>query len=130
MQIKNNYEKDRYNGDIGIVTKISANENGDVVTIRFEDGMEVDYSKDDLEEIRHSYAISIHKSQGCEYECVIIPMTMEHKRMLKRNLLYTGITRGKKWVILIGSRQAIEQCIKDSSVEKRFTKLEEKLKRV
>ena len=104
MQIRNNYDKDVYNGDIGIIVKID--EELHEIIINY-DGKMVSYEFHELDEIVHAYAISVHKSQGSEYPVVIMPVHTQHYILLQRNLLYTGITRGKKLVILIGTKKAV-----------------------
>ncbi len=120
MQITNNYNKDVYNGDIGFVKEINL-ETKEMI-IRF-DVKEVVYEFDELDEIVLAYATTIHKAQGSEYPVVVIPLMMQHYPMLKRNLIYTGITRGKNLVILIGQKKALEMAIKDSNTKVRYTKL-------
>lgn len=103
MQIENNYERDVFNGDIGYVTRIDTEE--DELAVDF-DGREVVYPFGELDELELCYATTIHKSQGSEYLVVIIPVTTQHFMMLKRNLIYTGVTRGKKLVVLVGQKRA------------------------
>ena len=124
MQIENNYDKETYNGDIGIIKSISTEDTE--LTIRF-DERDVVYDFSDLDEITLSYATTIHKSQGSEYPVVIIPLMMTHYIMLKRNLIYTGITRGKKIVILIGEKKALSIAIKNKDLEKRWSSLKIRL---
>ncbi|MBO4369216.1 MAG: ATP-dependent RecD-like DNA helicase [Desulfovibrio sp.] len=113
MQIRNNYEKDVFNGDIGFITKIDEEEH--VITVSFDD-RNIPYDYQDLDELVLAYAISIHKSQGAEYPCVVIPLSTQHFVMLQRNLLYTGITRGKKCVVLVGTRKALSIAIRNTKV--------------
>lgn len=120
MQIRNNYNKKVYNGDVGIIQEISHEE--ELVIVRF-DFKEVEYEFSELDELVLSYACSIHKYQGSECRCVIIPIHTSHFKLLYRNLLYTGITRGKKLVILVGSKKAIAIATKNESVQKRYTGL-------
>jgi exodeoxyribonuclease V alpha subunit len=122
MQVQNNYQKEVYNGDIGIIQRIDKEEGE--VTIAF-DGQEVCYDINELDEIVLSYAMTIHKSQGSEYNTVIIPMMTQHYAMLQKNLLYTAITRGKNLVILVGQKKAIAMAIKNNKAKKRWTMLEE-----
>lgn len=124
MQIKNNYDKDVFNGDIGFITEVDLEENS--LTINFDD-REIYYSLKELDEIVHAYAVTVHKSQGSEYPVVILPIVPSHAIMLQRNLLYTGITRAKKLLILVGSKLAIERACKNDSIAKRNTKLKERL---
>jgi len=124
IQLKNNYEKEIFNGDIGIIKNI--NTELKEINIDF-DGKCISYSFYELDEISHSYAISIHKSQGSEFRCVIIPLLTSHYMLLQRNLLYTAMTRARELAILIGSKKAIGMAISKNVVEKRFTGLKELL---
>jgi exodeoxyribonuclease V alpha subunit len=125
MQIVNDYEKDVFNGDIGRVTQIDAEEQ--VLTVTF-DGRPVEYDFGELDELMLSYAVTIHKSQGSEYPCVVIPLHTQHYMLLQRNLLYTAITRGRKLVILVGTRKAIAMAVKSVRARRRVTTLDERLK--
>ena len=99
MQIRNNYDKEVFNGDIGTITRVDLEERE--LTVDF-DGRDVVYDVTELDELVLSYATTIHKSQGSEYPIVVMPVTMSHFVMLQRNLLYTGVTRAKKILVLIG----------------------------
>lgn len=125
MQIKNNYDKEVFNGDIGRITKIIP-ESQDVV-ISFNDRA-IRYDYQDLDEIIPAYAISVHKSQGSEYPAVIMPVLTEHYVMLQRNLIYTAVTRGRKLVILVGTRKALAIGVQNNKTLKRFTMLKKRLK--
>ena len=125
MQIVNNYDKEVFNGDIGWVSRI--NQEDRELTIDFE-GRLVPYDFSDLDEVVLAYAISVHKSQGSEYPVVIIPVTTQHYMLLQRNLIYTGITRAKKLVVLIGTKKALAIAIKNNKPQLRFTLLSERLK--
>ena len=125
MQIKNNYDKEVYNGDIGRINKIDPEQQ--VVTITFDD-RRVEYEYTDLDEIVLAYAVSVHKSQGSEYPVVIIPILIQHYILLQRNLIYTGVTRGRKLVILIGTKKALAIGVKNNKTEKRYTYLKYRLK--
>ncbi|MFC1835761.1 ATP-dependent RecD-like DNA helicase, partial [Thermodesulfobacteriota bacterium] len=125
MQVRNNYEKDVFNGDIGRITGFDAE--WKEVTVEF-DGRGVTYHLSELDEVILAYAVSIHKAQGSEYPAVIIPMTTQHYVMLRRNLLYTAITRGKRLVVLIGDPRAIQMAVENRIVEPRHTYLAEKLR--
>lgn len=127
MQIKNDYDKDVFNGDIGFVSSINSEEREIIVNV---DGREVPYDYSELDELVLAYAISIHKSQGSEYPAVVIPLTTSHYIMLARNLIYTGITRGKKLVVLVGSKKALFMAIKNNKTTKRFTRLKERLREI
>ena len=120
MQLKNNYEKDVYNGDIGFISGIDMEM--EEITVNF-DGRNVDYSFFELDELSLSYAISIHKSQGSEFKCVIIPLLTSHYMLLQRNLLYTAITRAKELAVIVGSKKAIGMAVNRNIVEKRYTSL-------
>jgi len=124
MQIRNNYNKDIYNGDVGSITEINFVQQELVVLF---DGRAVTYDFSEVDELTLAYAVSIHKYQGSESPCIIIPIHTSHYKLLNRNLLYTGITRGKKLVILVGSTQAIEIAVSNDEVKKRHTGLRESL---
>lgn len=124
MQVVNNYEKDVYNGDIGRVTFIDREDQE--IRVDFE-GRTVTYDFADLDELILAYAISIHKSQGSEYPAVVIPVLTQHYVLLQRNLIYTGITRGKKLVVLVGSKKALAIAIRNDKSQKRYTRLAERL---
>lgn len=124
MQIRNNYDKDIYNGDMGRIVYLDARERK--ISVDF-DGVTLPYEYEELDEIIPAYAISIHKSQGSEYPAVVIPLTMQHYILLQRNLIYTGVTRGKKLVVLVGERKALEIAIANNKTSKRFTRLAQRL---
>jgi exodeoxyribonuclease V alpha subunit len=119
MQLKNNYDKNVYNGDIGRIAEIIE----DGIVVRFDD-KEVEYDMADLDELILSYATSVHKYQGSECPCVVIPIHTSHFKLLHRNLLYTAVTRGKKQVYLVGSSKAIGIAVNNNQVQKRYTGLE------
>ena len=124
MQIENNYDKSVYNGDIGIITSISQAESE--VVIAYDERLVV-YDFGECDEIVLAYATTIHKSQGSEYPAVIIPLMMQHYSMLKRNLIYTGITRGKKLVIVIGEKKALTIAVKQRGEQRRWSSLKLRL---
>jgi exodeoxyribonuclease V alpha subunit len=124
MQLRNNYDKGVFNGDLGRIVGIDR-ENGSA-KVDFLDKV-VEYESDELDEISLAYATSVHKSQGSEYPAVVIPLHTSHYLMLHRSILYTAITRGKKLVVLVGSRKALAMAIRNLRVEKRNTGLREKL---
>ena len=124
MQLRNNYEKGVFNGDLGRITRIDREEGR--VKVDFLDKA-VDYESDEFDEINLAYATSVHKSQGSEYPVVIIPLHTSHYPMLHRSILYTAVTRGKKRVVLVGSRKALALAIRNVRVERRHTGLKEKL---
>ena len=124
MQLRNNYDKDVYNGDVGFVKGVDAESRSLVVTF---DGRPVKYEAGDLDELVLAYAMTIHKSQGSEYPAVIVIIHTQHYVMLQRNLLYTAITRGRKLVLLMGVPYAVDQAIKTNTVRERRTGLAERL---
>jgi exodeoxyribonuclease V alpha subunit len=124
MQIRNNYDKDVFNGDIGRIRRIS-HEEGEI-QVEF-DGRCVKYDFSDLEELIHAYAISIHKSQGSEYPAVVFPLLTQHFMMLQRNLLYTAVTRARKLVVIVGSKKALAISLKNNRMQSRFSLLKERL---
>jgi exodeoxyribonuclease V alpha subunit len=122
MQLRNNYDKNVFNGDIGVIETINSEDK--IVQVRFFESL-VDYESSDLNELVHAYAISIHKSQGSEFSAVIIPVFMQHFMMLQRNLLYTAVTRAKKLCIIIGQSRAIAMGIKNNKSGERITFLQQ-----
>ena len=126
MQIKNNYDKEVFNGDIGMISDINTIDKE--LTVQFENRF-VKYDITDLDELVHAYAITIHKSQGSEYPIVVMPVMMTHFIMLQRNLIYTGITRAKKLLVLVGTKKAIAYAVKHITVTKRNTRLKERLQK-
>lgn len=126
MQTENDYEKEVFNGDIGFVSALDPDANE--LTIDF-DGRPVVYAFGELDEVVLCYATTIHKSQGSEYPCVVIPVMTQHYMMLERNLLYTGITRGRRLVILVGQRKAIGMAVRGAKDRRRWSKLRDRLTR-
>jgi exodeoxyribonuclease V alpha subunit len=124
MQIKNNYDKDVYNGDLGRITSISRENQKLLIKI---DDVEVEYDFSDLDELIPAYAISIHKSQGSEYPVVVIPILTQHYVMLQRNLIYTAMTRGKKLVVLVGSQKALAIAVQNNKTSHRYGMLKTRL---
>ena len=122
MQLENNYDKEVYNGDIGIIHHLNDEEQKAV--IRFYD-RKVAYDYTDFDQITLAYATTIHKSQGSEYKAVVIPLTMQSYMMLQKNLLYTAITRGKKLVVIVGQKKAIGLAVRNNKGLMRYTKLKE-----
>jgi len=119
---KNNYDLGVYNGDIGLIVQINSLEL--TCTVQFlSDNREVEYQRDQLSELDLAYAITIHKSQGSEFDCVIIPLVSQHFKMLFRNLIYTGLTRAKKLAVFVGTRQALAMAIHNKDTAKRQTAL-------
>ena len=124
MQLRNNYDKDVYNGDVGFVKAVNSDDRSMIVNF---DGRPVKYDGGDLDELVLAYATTIHKSQGSEYPAVIVIIHTQHYVMLQRNLLYTAITRGKRLVLLMGVPYAIDQAIKTNTVRERRTSLADRL---
>jgi exodeoxyribonuclease V alpha subunit len=120
MQIENDYDKEVYNGDIGFVTEVESEEGE--LTANF-DGRPVSYGFGELDTLVPAYAATIHKSQGSEYPAVVIPVMTQHYAMLQRNLLYTGVTRGKRLVVLVGQKQAVAIAVRNVSGRRRWSKL-------
>lgn len=126
MQIKNNYDKEVFNGDIGIIE--SVNETDRTLKVRFE-GRSIEYDVTELDELVHAYATTIHKAQGSEYPIVVMPVMMNHYVMLQRNLIYTGITRAKKVLVIVGAKKALAYAVRNVTVTKRNTLLRERLEK-
>ncbi|MDR2799868.1 MAG: ATP-dependent RecD-like DNA helicase [Desulfovibrio sp.] len=124
MQTRNNYDKEVFNGDIGRICLI--NEEDREVVVRYED-KNVLYSYEELDEISMAYAVSVHKSQGSEYPAVVIPVLTEHYMLLQRNLLYTGVTRGKRLVVLVGSPRAMHMAVGNNRMNRRYSWLDRRL---
>lgn len=124
MQLRNNYDKEVFNGDLGYVSQVNMEDR--TLQVDF-DGKLVEYEVSELDELTLAYATTIHKSQGSEYPIVVMPILMTHYVMLQRNLIYTGITRAKKICVLLGTKKALSFAIRNMSVLKRNTKLKERL---
>ena len=122
MQVENDYDKEVYNGDIGYIDDVDP-DTGEL-TASF-DGRAVTYGLGELDTLVPAYAATIHKSQGSEYPAVIIPVTTQHYTLLQRNLLYTGVTRGKRLVVLVGQRKAVAIAVRNVSGRRRWSKLKE-----
>jgi exodeoxyribonuclease V alpha subunit len=125
IQTQNNYQREVFNGDIGRIALINTSDQ--VLTVDFE-GRAVDYDFAELDELQLAYAISIHKSQGSEYPVVVIPVHTQHWVMLQRNLLYTGLTRGRKLVVLVGSEKALAIAVRKVDQSHRFSLLRDRLR--
>jgi exodeoxyribonuclease V alpha subunit len=125
LQLKNDYEREVYNGDLGVVERVNADERR--ITVRF-DGRDVDYQDADLDLLTLAYATSIHKSQGSEYPAVVIPLLTSHFVMLSRNLVYTAVTRGKKLCVLVADPRALKLALGEVKREERQTRLAERLR--
>jgi exodeoxyribonuclease V alpha subunit len=124
MQIRNNYDKDVFNGDLGRILKVDLEEQELTVAV---DGRPVAYDFSELDELVHAYAVTVHKSQGSEYPAVVLPLHPQHYMMLQRNLLYTAVTRGRKLVVIVGTRKALAMAVRNDRTQKRFTLLAERL---
>ena len=126
MQIENDYDKEVYNGDIGYIEDVdlAAGE----LAVNF-DGRKVNYVFGELDTLVPAYAVTIHKSQGSEYPAVVIPLMTQHYTMLQRNLLYTGVTRGRKLVVLVGQKKAVAIAVRNVSGRRRWSKLAEWLRK-
>ncbi|WP_207539526.1 SF1B family DNA helicase RecD2 [Sabulicella rubraurantiaca] len=122
MQVANNYEREVFNGDLGVITGLDMEEGELTVTF---DGRPVSYGFGELDELVLAYATTIHKAQGSEYPAVVIPVTTQHYTMLARNLLYTGVTRGKKLVVFLGQKRALGLAVRNQGGRRRWSKLRE-----
>ncbi|MCP4695320.1 MAG: ATP-dependent RecD-like DNA helicase [Gammaproteobacteria bacterium] len=127
IQTVNNYDKEVFNGDIGVITSIDSEEHGLILNF---DGREVSYESSELDEVSLAYAISIHKSQGSEYPAVVIPLSVKHYMLLDRNLIYTAVTRGKQLAVIIGEPRALGIGIKNRRSARRVTNLACRLKNI
>jgi exodeoxyribonuclease V alpha subunit len=123
MQVKNDYDRGVFNGDIGFVADIV--DESDLV-VEF-DGQKVRYEPRHLDELVHAYCISIHKSQGCEFPAVVIPLTTQHFVMLQRNLIYTAITRARKLCVLVGMPRALAIAVRNNATVERYSRLRERI---
>ena len=125
IQTVNNYDKEVFNGDIGRIREIGPEEASLLIEY---DGRDVAYEFSELDEVQLAYATSIHKSQGSEYPAVVIPLAMQHYTLLERNLIYTGVTRGKKLVIIIGQPKALAMAVKNRKATRRLTRLADRMR--
>ncbi|HEX7839609.1 MAG TPA: AAA family ATPase, partial [Kofleriaceae bacterium] len=125
MQLRNDYDRSVFNGDIGVIAAID----GDSGTASVEfDGRLVSYDRAELDQLTHAYAVSVHKSQGSEYAAVVIPLVTQHYMMLQRSLLYTAVTRGKKLVVIVGTRRAVGLAVRNADAKRRYTWLAERVR--
>ena len=125
MQIRNDYERNVFNGDVGFIQKLIPSEGKLIVSI---DERPVVYEKEDLEHLVLAYAVSVHKSQGSEYPGVVLPVTTQHFKMLQRNLIYTALTRGKRLVVVVGTERAMALAVRNNDVSARHALLAERLR--
>ncbi len=125
MQIRNDYDRLVFNGDMGIISEIDLE--NQIVKVMI-DSREVLYEFSQVDELMHAYAASIHKAQGSEFPVVVIPLLTEHYRLLQRNLLYTAVTRARKVVVLVGSRKAIGMAVRNDRIAQRNTRLAQRLR--
>ena len=125
MQTSNNYNKDVYNGDLGVIVRLNLIEQ--MLTVRIEE-REIDYSFLEMDELMHAYAISVHKAQGSEYPAVVLPLLTQHYMMLQRNLLYTAVTRARRLVVLVGMPRAIAIAVNNNKIAERYTGLAARLR--
>ena len=125
MQIRNNYDKDVFNGDLGRIRKIDTENQEIGVEV---DGRLVTYDFSELDELVLAYAVTVHKAQGSEYPAVVFPLLTQHYVMLQRNLLYTAMTRARKLAVIVGSKKALAIAVHNNQIQKRYTLLGERLK--
>jgi exodeoxyribonuclease V alpha subunit len=126
MQLKNDYDRNVYNGDIGIVERVDTEAGR--LWVSLGDGRAAEYERADLDQLVLAYAVSIHKSQGSEYPAVVIPLATQHFMMLGRSLLYTAVTRGKRLVVIVGSRRAVGMAVRNATARARYTWLAERIR--
>jgi exodeoxyribonuclease V alpha subunit len=126
MQLRNDYDRDVFNGDVGVINAVNEEEGS--LTVRFDDTRDVPYEAGALDELTLAYACSIHKSQGSEYPAVVIPLLTAHFVMLSRNLLYTAVTRGKRLVVLVTDPRALDLALAEDRRNERRTRLESRLR--
>jgi exodeoxyribonuclease V alpha subunit len=125
MQVRNNYDKEVYNGDMGRIVAVDTVNQSLAVEI---DGRPVEYDFSEMDELIHAYAVSVHKSQGSEYRAVVLPVITQHYVMLQRNLLYTGVTRARDLVVLVGNRRALAIAVGNAKIGDRHTALDARLR--
>jgi exodeoxyribonuclease V alpha subunit len=126
IQIRNNYDKNVFNGDIGLIRSVDPS--AGTIRVEYDPESVVDYSRDSLDEVIHAYAVTVHKSQGSEYPAVVIPLHNQHYPMLQRNLVYTALTRAKRLAVFIGSKKALAMAVKNAKVRRRWSRLAERLR--
>jgi exodeoxyribonuclease V alpha subunit len=128
MQVRNNYDKGVFNGDLGRIARLETGEEDAFAEVVFEDGVVQRYEFAELEQLILAYAISIHRSQGSEFPAVVMPLTTQHYPMLQRNLLYTAVTRARELFVLVGSTRALQRAIGNDRQANRFTSLADRLR--
>jgi exodeoxyribonuclease V alpha subunit len=128
MQMRNNYDKGVFNGDMGIISAIDSEDDKLWVRLLGAASSDVEYDHDEAGELALAYACSVHKSQGSEFPAVVLPLTTQHFVMLQRNLLYTAVTRARRLVVLVGAPRALALAVKNDRVEQRWTRLAARLK--
>ena len=126
MQIRNNYDKEVFNGDIGVIESVDLEDK--TLSVRFDNRL-IEYDSTELDELVLAYAVTIHKSQGSEYPVVVMPILMTHYVMLQRNLVYTGITRAKRLLVIVGTKKALSLAVRNVTVTRRNTMLKERLRK-
>ena len=126
MQLRNDYDRNVFNGDIGVIESVDSE--GGVVRVDFGDARIASYERGELDQLVHAYAVSVHKSQGSEYPAVVIPLVTQHYMMLQRSLLYTAVTRGKRLVVIVGSRRAVQLAVRNAEARLRYTWLAERVR--
>jgi exodeoxyribonuclease V alpha subunit len=131
MQLRNDYDRDVFNGDVGMILRVQPATEDEEASLEVDfDGKLVRYDADAAGDLELAYAISVHKSQGSEYAAVVVPLVAAHHLLLKRNLLYTAVTRGKKLVILVGAERAIRRAVLEADASQRWTGLSARLSSV
>lgn len=125
LQTVNNYQREVFNGDVGRIVKVDSTDQ--LVTVEFE-GRRVGYDYADLDELALAFAVTVHKAQGSEYPAVVLPLHTQHFIMLQRNLLYTAVTRGKRLVVIVGTRKALAAAVQRQDTARRYTALEQRLR--
>ena len=125
MQVRNNYDKEVFNGDIGRIVRIDAESQEIIISF---DERDVSYDYTELDEIVLAYAVSVHKAQGSEYPVVIVPILTQHYILLQRNLVYTAVTRGRNLVVIVGTMKALAIGVKNDKTQKRYTYLKYRLR--
>jgi exodeoxyribonuclease V alpha subunit len=126
MQLRNDYDRGVFNGDIGVIASVDAR--SATLRVDFDGARHVDYERAELDQLVHAYAVSVHKSQGSEYPAVVLPLATQHYMMLQRSLLYTAVTRGRRLVVVVGSRRAVGMAVRNATARQRYTWLAERIR--